>query len=241
MGFSESFQAAPAKLARGRHRFLRGMTMAKPISLILADEHTLFRAGMRLLLSLHDDLQVIGETGDGAEAIRLCLELEPDVLLLGLRLGEMDGFEVASGVAEARIGTRILALSMYENEEYAARILHAGGKGFALKTISPADLVTGIRKVAYGEAFISPSLMEKTFMRIHQGKFESPLIALSNREYQVFVLLVNGVNLKAIAHELCLSGSSVRTYKQRIMEKLEVSDLSELIRLALRYKILEKL
>jgi len=210
------------------------------IRLIVADDHDIVRAGLCRLLETENGMQVIGDTGSGREAVRLCHKLKPDVLLLDLDMPDIDGLEVTHQIASSEPDVRVLVLTMYGHEEYAVRVLQAGGTGFAVKGISQKELPAAIRKVAEGKKYISPLLMEKTFMRQQQFNKENPLALLSEREFQVFTKLAQGKTLKDISSELCLSDSSVRTYKKRIMEKLNLGSLSDLIRFAIRNNLIGK-
>ena len=210
------------------------------IRLIVADDHEIMRAGLRRIMDLEKDIEVIADTGSGREAVKLCQELKPDVLLLDLDMPDMDGLEVTRQVKDTAANTNILVLTMFGHEEYAVRILEAGGSGFAVKGISQKELPEAIRKVAGGKKYISPSVMEKTFMRQQQVGQENPLSLLSEREVQVFMRLARGDSQQKISDELCLSDSSVRTYKKRIMDKLGFENASDLIRFAIRNDLISK-
>ena len=210
------------------------------IRLIVADDHDIMRAGLRRIMDLEKDIEVVADTGSGREAVKLCQELKPDVLLLDLDMPDMDGLEVTRQVKDMVANTNILVLTMFGHEEYAVRILEAGGSGFAVKGISQKELPEAIRKVASGKKYISPSVMEKTFMRQQQVGQENPLSLLSEREVQVFMRLARGDSQQKISDELCLSDSSVRTYKKRIMDKLGFENSADLIRFAIRNDLISK-
>ena len=210
------------------------------IRLIVADDHEIMRAGLCRILDSESDIDIIASTGSGHEAVKLCLELKPDVLLLDLDMPDLDGLEVTRQITSQIPSVRILVLTMFGHEEYAVRILEAGGAGFAVKGISQKELPESIRKVAAGGKYISPSVMEKTFMRQQHVGQENPLSVLSERELQVFMRLTRGDALQKISDELCLSDSSVRTYKKRIMDKLGLDNLADLIRFAIRNNLISK-
>ena len=209
------------------------------IRLVVADDHEIVRAGLCRILATEPDLEIVADTGSGRDALALCREHAPDVLLLDLDMPDMDGLEVTRQLVEAKSKTRVLMLTMHGHEEYAVRVLETGGAGFAIKGISQKDLPDAIRKVAAGGVFISPSIMEKTFMR-QQMAADNPLAQLSDREMQVFLRLARGAALGDIAEELCLSESSIRTYKRRVMEKLGLDNASDLIRYAIRHNLVSK-
>lgn len=210
------------------------------IRLIVADDHEIVRGGLRRILEMEKDIEVLADTGGGREAVRLCQELKPDVLLLDLEMPDLDGMEVTRQVKAASPEVNVLVLTMFGHEEYAVRILEAGGSGFAVKGISMKELPEAIRKVAAGGKYIAPSIMEKTFMRQKHVGQENPLSLLSEREVQIFMRIARGDDLQKIACELCLSDSSVRTYKKRVMEKLGFENIADLIRFAIRNDLLSK-
>ena len=210
------------------------------IRLIVADDHEIMRAGLRRILDLEQDIEVVADTGSGREAVSLCRELNPGVLLLDLDMPDIDGLEVTRQVRDTAPDVRILVLTMFGHEEYAVRILEAGGAGFAVKGISQKELPEAIRRVAAGGSYVSPSIMEKTFMRKQQLDTENPLAQLSDREVQVFMRLSRGDTLQKISDELCLSDSSVRTYKKRVMDKLGLDSLADLFRFAIRNGLISK-
>jgi DNA-binding NarL/FixJ family response regulator len=209
------------------------------IHLVIADDHDIVRAGLCRILASEADFTIDADTGSGHQAVALCREHAPHVLLLDLDMPDMDGIEVTRQLQEARSKTRVLMLTMHGHEEYAVRVLEAGGAGFAVKGISQKDLPDAIRKVAAGGVYISPSIMEKTFMRQHMAG-DNPVALLSEREMQVFIRLAKGIALNDIADELCLSDSSVRTYKRRVMDKLGMDNTADLIRYAIRHDLVSK-
>ena len=209
------------------------------IRLVVADDHDIVRAGLCRILTAESDLEIVAETGSGREAVTLCRDLKPDVLLLDLDMPDLDGIEITRQLAHERAKVRILVLSMHGHEEYAVRILEAGGAGYAVKGISHNELPGAIRKVASGGVYISPSIMEKTFMR-QQMTGDNPIAQLSEREMQVFLRLARGQAYQDISSELCLSDSSVRTYKRRVMEKLGLETIADLIRYAIRHDLISK-
>lgn len=211
------------------------------IKLLVVDDQQIVRAGLCRILELEKDIELVGETGSGREAVEMCRKLAPDVMLLDLELEDIDGIDVIRRVKSAGLEVRILVLTMYAHEEYAVRVLEAGGDGFAVKGISQKQLPKAIRKVAEGGRFISQSVMEKTFMRQQGLGGNSQLESLSEREVQVLRRLANGESAASIADSLCISESSVRTYKARIMEKIELDNIADLVRFAMRNGLIHKL
>ncbi len=206
----------------------------------MADDHTLVRGGICALLKAQSDFIVIGETGSGREAVSLCRTLNPDVLLLDLSIPDIDGLEVTKQIVAATASVKIIILTMYENDDYASRVLTAGAKGFLVKRISPEELPTMIRRVAAGEICVTESILKQIALK-KTGVIPSNMVStLSDRELQIFNKLAQGYSSTRIANDLCISTSSVATYKSRIMEKLGVSNNSELMRFALRLGLIDK-
>lgn len=213
------------------------------IRLIVADDHTLVRAGIVGMLKSRADMDVVAEAGTSTEAIALCLELKPDILLLDLNMPDMDGLEATRRLQAQCPAIKILVLTMHESEDYALRLLRAGASGFLVKGISPEELPDAIRKVAAGDMYITESIMKRIAMRqALSGRTdpENPLACLSNREMQVFVLMAKGKSFQNVSDELNLSISTVGTYKSRIMEKLNLNNNSELVRLAMRLGFVDR-
>lgn len=210
------------------------------IKIVIADDHAILRAGLSRLLQEESDFEVVGEASTGREALDHCKGFKPDVLLLDLDMPDMDGFETIIQIKNQVVEVNILVLTMYGHEEYAARALQSGAVGFAVKGISQSELPAAIRKVAAGNIYLSPSIMESTFMRMKNIGQQSPIATLSDREHQVFLMIARGYSLKQISEEACLSSSSVRTYKKRVMDKLGINTVSELTRLAIQNNIISK-
>lgn len=208
------------------------------ISLIIADDHTIVRDGIRLLLEKHPEIHVIGEASTGREALTSCSDLNPDLILLDLDMPDMDGLEVINQLCLLPDPPVIFVLTMYNHEEYAIRAIKAGATGFAVKGISHKELPDAILKASKGEIYVTPALMEKAFLRLQKMAEKTPLSMLSDREYQILVRLASGTSVQEIADELCLSQSSIRTYKQRIFEKLGLKSLPDLTKFAINHKII---
>ena len=208
--------------------------------IIVADDHTLVRAGICALLNSQKDFQVIAETGNGKETVELCERLKPDILLLDLSMPEMDGLEATKSILSSNPSIKIVVLTMYENEEYATRLINAGAKGFLVKRMSPDELPDSIRKVVAGEVCITDSIMRQIALRKTSSGNQSPLSLLSDRELQIFHNLARGLSGVQVSDELDLSPSSVATYKSRIMDKLGLKNQAELMRFALRLGLIDK-
>jgi two-component system invasion response regulator UvrY len=204
------------------------------IRVLIVDDHTLVREGLRRLLEGEKDIQVIGETGSGHDAVRLCRELHPDVVLLDYGLPDMDGLETTRQIVALNSSVRILVVTMHASEEYATRLIQAGASGFMVKVAPTDELLAAIRKVARKGVYVTQSIMEKMVGRIGQVQEEKPESVLSNRELQVLLRLSRGASSREVSEELNLSLSTVETYRSRILEKLNLRNNSDITRFAIR-------
>jgi two-component system, NarL family, invasion response regulator UvrY len=209
------------------------------IKVLVVDDHTLVRAGIRRLLDAEDTIEVVGDTGSGHDGIKLCRDLNPDVVVLDYGLPDLDGLEVTRQIMDFGIDVKILILTMYDNEEYAIRLLRAGASGFVIKGASPEDLVTGVRKVANGTLYVTQDIQEKMVARIGQPQVETPESMLSDREIQVLLRLAMGATTREVSKALHLSNSTVETYRSRLLEKLNLRNNSDLTRFAIRRGLID--
>lgn len=206
---------------------------------LVVDDHTLVRAGVARLLEAEEDIEVVGQTGSGHEAVELSRRLKPDVVILDYSLPDLDGLEATQQIISAVSGVRVLILTMYANEEYATRLIRAGAAGFMIKGASADELLTAVRKVARKGVYVSPSVQEKMVSRIGQPQEDAPEAALSNREMQVLVRLARGATTREVSEALSLSLSTVETYRSRILEKLNLRNNSDLTRFAIRRNLID--
>ncbi len=211
------------------------------ISILLADDQSLLRQGFRMVLSAEDDLEVVGEAGDGAEAVRMTRALKPDVVLMDVRMPGTDGIEATRQIVAEVPSARVIILTTYGIDRYAFSGLNAGASGFLLKDVMPGDLIAGIRAVAGGDAVIAPSvtrrLLEVFAHRLPDGTPGSAdrpdvLAALTDREREVFVELAAGSTNSEIAAKLTLSDATVKTHVGRILAKLGLRDRVQAVILA---------
>jgi DNA-binding NarL/FixJ family response regulator len=212
-----------------------------PIRILLVDDQPLLRQGFRLVLSAHDDLEVVGEAGDGAEAVRMARVLRPDVVLMDVRMPGTDGIAATRQIAAGTPEARVIILTTYGIDQYAFSGLHAGASGFLLKDVMPADLVAAIRTVASGDAVIAPSvtrrLLEVFAHRLPDGAPQDGvrpdvLAPLTDREREVFLELAAGLTNAEIAAKLVLSEATVKTHVGRILAKLGLRDRVQAVILA---------
>ena len=213
----------------------------RDIRIVLADDHAVLRAGLRALLDTEVDLQVIGEAGTGEEAIERVRQLRPDVVVMDLSMPGIGGLEATRRIAALQQGTRVLVLTVHAEEEYLLPVLEAGGSGYVTKTSADEDLVRAIRTVALDEVFLYPSaakLLLQGYKAAEAGEEPSPLDVLSDREREVLGLTAEGFSSSEIGKKLFISPKTVDTYRARIMQKLGLNHLSELVRFALRTGLL---
>ena len=211
------------------------------IRVLIADDHELFRAGLRLLLETKQDIEVAGEAGAGHETISLCLELKPDVVLLDLDLPDLDGIEVTRRLLHKLPDLRILVLTMFDSEDYAQRLLNEGAAGYMVKGTSPGELPDAIRKVAAGGAYVTPSISDRITARSAAARDGDILSALSTRELQVLIKIAAGQSVSEIARDLQLSSKTVETYKARTMNKMRLRNVSDMTRFALQHGLIKNL
>jgi len=209
------------------------------IRIVIADDHTIVREGLKQLLSAAADLRVIGEAQNGHDVLKQVRENDFEVLLLDMSMPGKSGIALIKQVRAEKPKLRILVLSMHEEEQYAVRALKAGAAGYMTKESAGAQLLAAIRKVAGGGAFISPAVAEQFALGAMPQTEGPPHTALSDREFQVFQMLVQGVSVSAIADRLNLSVKTVSTHKANIMQKMNMTNQSELIRYALNHRLLD--
>jgi DNA-binding NarL/FixJ family response regulator len=207
------------------------------IRVVVADDHTILREGLKGLLRAAGDIEIAGEAADGTEVLQRIRGPDFDVLLLDMSMPGKSGTELIRQVKAERPRLRILVLSMHEEHQYAVRAIKAGASGYLTKESASAQLVTAIRRVAAGGAFVSAEVAEQLALSAMPAAEGPPHETLSDREYQVFQRLVAGTSVTDIATELNLSSKTVSTHKARLMEKLGVTNSAELFRYAMRHRL----
>jgi len=207
------------------------------IRVLIADDHAILRSGLRLLISGQPDLQVVGEAGDFAEAIRLARELGPDVVTLDLTMPGGSGLAAMEALRAAAPAARILVLTMHEDPAYVRSALAAGASGYLAKSAADSALIAAIRSVARGRIFVEVRDREAKESLAAPGRVASeapaPIATLSAREREVLVLLAEGHTNRAVAERLALSIKTVESYRARLMQKLGLGSRAELTRLAI--------
>lgn len=228
----------------GYHWLKTGMTR---IRVLITDDHTLFRSGLRLLLSNEPDIAVVGEAGDGAEAIRLARTLRPDVVLMDITMPGMSGLDATRAIRQDLPEVRVLILTMHEDEGYLRESLRAGASGYVLKRAAATELPAAIRAAWRGEAFIYPSLTRALVRAYLEAVGRMPpeqvvraaFDGLTERELTVLRLLALGCTNQEVADLLVLSVKTVETHRARIMDKLGLKSRADLVRYAIRKGLLE--
>lgn len=216
--------------------------MAK-LKILIADDHVIVREGVRLILAKERDLEVIGEAGDGRQALDLVDRLHPDVVIMDLSMPGMGGIEATKHVKERHPAVNVLALTMHEDESYVFQLLRAGASGYVLKRAAAQDLVQAVRAAARGEAFLYPSITRKVLddylKRVEQGEERERYDGLTEREREVLTLIAQGLTNQQIAQKLYISIKTVQTHRAHILEKLGLHDRTELVRYAIRKGLIE--
>jgi DNA-binding NarL/FixJ family response regulator len=210
------------------------------IRVVIADDHTIVREGLKQLLLAAGAFAIVGEARDGHEVLRAVRELDFDVLLLDLSMPGKSGMELIKQVKSEKPRLRILVLSMHQEHQYAVRAIKAGASGYLTKDSAATQLVSAIEKVAGGGAFISAEVAEQLARSAMPQVEGPPHASLSDREYQVFRMLISGRTVSDIADDLNLSAKTVSTHKARLMEKMGIDNQADLVRYAIRYRLFDE-
>ena len=209
------------------------------IRLVLADDHAILREGLKQILLTQRDIEIVAEAQDGHEVLKRVRELDFDLLVLDMSMPGKSGVELIKQVKAERPKLRILVLTMHEEHQYAVRAIRAGASGYLTKESASAQLVSALRKVAAGGAYISAEVAEQLALNAMPGAKGAPHEALSDREFQVFRLIAEGKSVSDIAERLNLSVKTVSTHKANLMQKMGVATTGEIIRYALAHKLVE--
>ena len=211
-----------------------------PLRILIADDQALVRAGFRMILEVEEDIEIVGEVSDGAQAVQAARELEPDVVLMDIRMPEMDGIEATRLItgADDDGGPKVLMLTTFDLNEYVYEALRAGASGFLLKDVPPEQLAAGIRVVATGDALLAPAITKRLIQEFAAGRPAEPATPpasfedLTARELEVFKLIARGLSNAEIAAELVVSETTVKTHVARLLMKLSLRDRVQAVVLA---------
>lgn len=217
--------------------------MADPIRLLLADDHAVVRSGLRLLLEAQPDMVIIGEAENGADAIRRTVELKPDVVLMDIEMPGMNGIEATRRIKAESPRTAVLALTMYEDDQYFFEMLRAGAAGYVPKRAAPDELASAIRAVSRGDVFLYPSLagrlVQDYLLRRDVEEQEPPADELTPREQEVLTLIAQGLSNGEIGEQLVISAKTVDRHRENIMRKLNLHNRVDLVKYALRKGLID--
>ncbi len=209
------------------------------IRIMITDDHAIVRQGLRQILSETDDLKVTGEAETGFQAIKIVRQKTFDVMLLDISLPDRNGIEILKQVKKDQPNLAILVLSMHTEHEFAVRALKAGASGYLNKQSAPAQLVTAIRQVASGDKYVSPAVAQELANAIGTDSDQPLYTNLSDREFQTLCQIAAGKTLADISAEMFLSPKTVSVYRARLLEKLKLTNNSELIRYAIKNKLVD--
>ena len=208
------------------------------IRILLADDHAVVRQGFKLILGTQPDMEIVGEAGNGREAVELAEQLRPDVAVIDVAMPELNGIEATRRIGETAQRTRVLALSMHKDSVYVREILRAGARGYLLKDQVASDLIAAVRAVARGDGYLSPAVSDAV-LSDYRKHVSEPIDLLTSREREVLQMIAEGKTNKEIATVLELSVYTVDAHRGRIMEKLNLHSVNELVRFAVRNGLID--
>jgi two-component system response regulator NreC len=213
------------------------------IKVLVVDDHAIVREGVRMILAKEPDLEVVGEAGDGAQALELTERMRPDVVIMDISMPGMGGIEATQTLRAQHPDVQVLALTMHEDESYVFQLLRAGAAGYVLKRAAAQDLVQAVRAAAKGDAFLYPSVARKVvedyLKRVESGEERERYDGLTGREKEILTLIAQGLSNQQIAEKLYISIKTVQTHRAHILEKLGLHDRTELVRYAIRKGLIE--
>jgi len=212
-----------------------------PTTIILADDHQIVRVGIRRLIETRSDFEVIGEVGNGEDAVRMITERQPDIALMDINMPKVSGIEATRRLERQGVATRVLVLSMHEDRSYVEEVLSAGAAGYVVKNSSPEDLLSAIDAVKEGRSYLSDSITQQVVEAIAHPDGDAPvgLTVLTDREREVLQLIAEGLSSKEIAGQLDVSLKTVDSHRSNLMEKLDIHKVAGLVKFAVRSGLVE--
>jgi NarL family two-component system response regulator LiaR len=213
------------------------MTQPSTIKVMLVDDHMVVRSGLSTVLAVYDDMQLVGEAGDGEEAIRLCERLQPDVVLMDLLMPKMDGVAATRAIKERWPQVQVIALTSFKEKEYVEGALKAGASGYLLKNVSAEELVNAIHRAAAGQPSLSPEAAQVLIQKVNEPA--PPGQDMTDREREILSLMVEGLSNNEIAERLIVSPSTVKFHVSNILSKLGVDGRTEAVALAVKYHLVK--
>ena len=213
------------------------MTQTNPIRVLLVDDHMVVRSGLSTVLSVYDDLKLVGEAGDGEEAIRLCERLQPDVVLMDLLMPKMDGVTAIKSIKTHWPKIQIIALTSFKEKEYVEGALKAGANGYLLKDVSAEELINAVRRAVAWQPSLSPEAAQVLIQNVNEPSLSHP--NMTGRELEILTLMVEGLSNNEIAERLIVSQSTVKFHVSNILSKLGVTGRTEAVALALKHHLVK--
>ncbi|BDQ02915.1 response regulator transcription factor [Ignavibacterium sp.] len=210
----------------------------KPLKVYLADDHLLIREGLKKILSSEKNFTIVGESGDPDEVLDFINDNEVDILILDLNMPGRSGLDILKHVKNIKPEVKVLILSMYSEDQFGERTIKAGASGYITKESASEELLNALHKIAKGGNYVSPAFAEKLLFRKQNIPDKKPHEILSDREFQIMILLAKGKTQVEISNELALSSSTVNTYRSRILEKLNLKSNAEIIRYAIQNNLI---
>jgi DNA-binding NarL/FixJ family response regulator len=235
----------PENVAAAQDGTAEGRTSTEPIRVIIVDDHALFRRGLQMVLEVEDDIEVVGEAGDGADAVAKAEETVPDVVLMDVRMPKRSGLEATRSIKEILPNTKILMLTISDEEADLYDAIKSGASGYLLKEISIEEVANAVRAVNAGQSLISPSMASKllnefaSMVKRSDERAGVPAPRLTDRELQVLKLVARGHNNRDIAKELFISENTVKNHVRNILEKLHLHSRMEAVVYAVRERLLD--
>lgn len=213
------------------------MTEPHPIRILLADDHTVVRSGLSAVLAMQDDFKIVGEAGDGEEALRLCERLHPDVILMDLLMPKLDGVAATKAIKERWPQIQVIALTSFKEKEYVEGALKAGANGYLLKNVSAGELVNAVRRAVAGQPSLSPEAAQVLIQKVNEPA--QPGLDMTGREKEILALMVEGLSNNKIAERLTINQSTVKFHVSNVLAKLGVASRTEAVALAVKRRLVE--